>query len=173
MADSTSTYACIGCRASKLGCDKSRPRCMRCLRMGRQCSYTPEKRVQRGSPEGARKTCRMRKPEEGKSMGEPKSSGTRTPQVYPRVSHESWFPRLMMQRRNRVPSACARCRQSKLKCDREQPCGRCLKSNRGHDCQYVADPPMVKPESETKLVPLYNQAYHSGFHWSVLVENVG
>ncbi|KAL3443385.1 hypothetical protein BJX65DRAFT_199453 [Aspergillus insuetus] len=78
----------------------------------------------------------------------------------------------MMQRRNRVPNACARCRHSKLKCDREQPCGRCLKSNRGHDCQYVADPPMVKQEKETKLVPLYKQAYHSGFHWSVLVENI-
>ncbi|KAF7167031.1 hypothetical protein CNMCM5623_000505 [Aspergillus felis] len=30
----------------------------------------------------------------------------------------------------------------------------------------------LKLESETKLVPLYKQAYHSGFHWSVLVENI-
>jgi hypothetical protein len=78
----------------------------------------------------------------------------------------------MMQRRNRVPNACVRCRQSKLKCDREQPCGRCLKANRGHDCHYAAAQPPLKPERETKLVPLYKQAYHSGFHWSVLVENV-
>ncbi|KAL3485341.1 hypothetical protein BJX62DRAFT_247585 [Aspergillus germanicus] len=144
MADSTSTHACVGCRASKLGCDKSRPQCMRCLRMGRQC----RRHAGRGS---------QRK---------------ENAWVSPRASHQSWFPWLMMQRRNRVPNACARCRQSKLKCDREQPCGRCLKYNRGHDCQYVADPPMVKPESETKLVPLYKQAYHSGFHWSVLVENI-
>ncbi|KAJ0418772.1 hypothetical protein BJY00DRAFT_175938 [Aspergillus carlsbadensis] len=156
MAESStlSTRACIACRASKLGCDKSRPRCMRCLRMGWQCSYTLQKKVRHVSTEAAKKAPRVREIEDGRPTGEPKSGGTRTP-----------------QRRNRVPNACSRCRQSKLKCDKEHPCGRCLKANQGHDCRYVADPPS-KAQSGTKLVRLYKQTFHSGFHWSVLVENI-
>ncbi|RIA87487.1 hypothetical protein C1645_777221 [Glomus cerebriforme] len=32
------------------------------------------------------------------------------------------------------PRACSRCRQIKKRCDRNRPCGRCIKSNLTHNC---------------------------------------
>lgn len=40
------------------------------------------------------------------------------------------------QRRKRRPVSCDKCRRSKLKCDRQQPCGACRRRGRQDDCGY-------------------------------------
>ena len=41
-------------------------------------------------------------------------------------------------RRRRPPLSCCICRRRKLKCDREMPCGQCVKSKKPDDCVYSA-----------------------------------
>lgn len=41
-------------------------------------------------------------------------------------------------RRRRPPLSCCICRQRKLKCDRDMPCGQCVKSKKPDDCVYFA-----------------------------------
>lgn len=41
-------------------------------------------------------------------------------------------------RRRRPPLSCIICRRRKLKCDREMPCGQCIKSKKPDDCVYSA-----------------------------------
>ncbi|KAF9771447.1 hypothetical protein IL306_010913 [Fusarium sp. DS 682] len=49
------------------------------------------------------------------------------------------------QKRSRVLLSCAPCRNSKLKCDREQPCGQCLKKGRASQCAYAPKPDRKRP----------------------------
>lgn len=49
------------------------------------------------------------------------------------------------QKRSRVLLSCAPCRMSKLKCDREAPCGQCQKKGREDLCQYAPKPEKRKP----------------------------
>ncbi|KAL2816838.1 hypothetical protein BDW59DRAFT_135536 [Aspergillus cavernicola] len=119
---------------------------MRCLRKGRLCTYT------------LRKT----------------SSNHRSPAVASKISTTTSTTN---RKRNRIPKACLRCRQLKVKCDRKEPCGRCIRVDGGRDCHYpTAASPSVDGNSgqkdESVSVPLYKQTFHSGLHWSVLVENI-
>ncbi|KAL1902715.1 hypothetical protein Sste5346_001158 [Sporothrix stenoceras] len=51
-----------------------------------------------------------------------------------------------LPKRTRVLLSCAPCRISKLKCDRESPCGNCLKKDRIDLCEYAPRPKKpVKP----------------------------
>ncbi|KAI1045521.1 hypothetical protein LB505_008704 [Fusarium chuoi] len=49
------------------------------------------------------------------------------------------------QKRSRVLLSCAPCRNSKLKCDREQPCGQCSKKGRASQCTYAPKPERKRP----------------------------
>ncbi|GKT99535.1 hypothetical protein FLAG1_01666 [Fusarium langsethiae] len=49
------------------------------------------------------------------------------------------------QKRSRVLLSCAPCRNSKLKCDREQPCGQCEKKGRALQCTYAPKPEKKRP----------------------------
>ncbi|KAF5021656.1 hypothetical protein F66182_6314 [Fusarium sp. NRRL 66182] len=49
------------------------------------------------------------------------------------------------QKRSRVLLSCAPCRNSKLKCDREQPCGQCAKKDRAAQCAYAPKPDRKRP----------------------------
>lgn len=42
--------------------------------------------------------------------------------------------------RNRIPTSCDHCRKRKLKCDRQKPCGNCVKSQTEDLCKYAASP---------------------------------
>ncbi|KAH8157947.1 hypothetical protein CIB48_g10306 [Xylaria polymorpha] len=42
-----------------------------------------------------------------------------------------------IQRRNRPPVSCLLCRTRKVKCDRQQPCERCVKSGEASFCEYA------------------------------------
>ena len=48
-------------------------------------------------------------------------------------------------KRTRVLLSCGPCRASKLKCDRAQPCTRCLKKARPTDCVYTPKPDKKRP----------------------------
>ncbi len=48
-------------------------------------------------------------------------------------------------KRIRVLLSCAPCRLSKLKCDRAEPCGQCLKKGRIDGCLYAPKPQKAKP----------------------------
>ena len=43
--------------------------------------------------------------------------------------------------------SCASCRASKLKCDRAQPCGQCVKKGRPDGCAYAPRPEKKQPKS--------------------------
>ncbi|KAH8177472.1 fungal specific transcription factor domain-containing protein [Sarocladium implicatum] len=49
------------------------------------------------------------------------------------------------QKRSRVLLSCAPCRNSKLKCDRGQPCSQCLKKDRVDLCAYAPKPEKRRP----------------------------
>ena len=49
------------------------------------------------------------------------------------------------QKRSRILLSCAPCRNSKLKCDREQPCGQCTKKGRDNQCTYAPKPERKRP----------------------------
>ena len=51
------------------------------------------------------------------------------------------------QKRNRAQLSCVPCRASKLRCDREEPCGQCLKKDRQAVCRYT---PRVEKQKPTK-----------------------
>lgn len=48
-------------------------------------------------------------------------------------------------KRTRILLSCAPCRNSKLKCDRDQPCGQCQKKGRADLCVYAPKPDRHKP----------------------------
>lgn len=48
-------------------------------------------------------------------------------------------------KRSRVLLSCAPCRNSKLKCDRQEPCGQCAKKQRPEACVYAPKPVKKKP----------------------------
>lgn len=50
-------------------------------------------------------------------------------------------------KRTRVLLSCGPCRASKLKCDRAQPCGQCLKKGRPDGCAYAPRPPKKQPRT--------------------------
>lgn len=53
-------------------------------------------------------------------------------------------------KRTRVLLSCGTCRASKLKCDRQDPCGQCLKKGRPDACQYAPRP--QKPQKPAKTM---------------------
>lgn len=56
------------------------------------------------------------------------------------------LPSLPPHKRSRVLLSCAPCRNSKLKCDRSQPCGQCTKKERPDACVYAPKPLKKKPQ---------------------------
>lgn len=47
------------------------------------------------------------------------------------------------QRRRRPPLSCTNCRRRKLKCDRSQPCGQCVRSKTTDECIFVGAQPDI------------------------------
>ncbi|KAI1422961.1 fungal-specific transcription factor domain-containing protein [Xylaria sp. FL1777] len=63
-----------------------------------------------------------------------------------------------IQKRNRPPVSCLLCRTRKVKCDRQQPCERCIKSGEANFCEYApraarkprGSEPRTQPEARSK-----------------------
>ncbi|OTB09218.1 hypothetical protein M426DRAFT_50939 [Hypoxylon sp. CI-4A] len=56
-----------------------------------------------------------------------------------------------IQKRNRPPVSCLLCRTRKVKCDRQQPCERCVKSGEANFCEHE---PMSRPVLQVRLQKL-------------------
>lgn len=56
------------------------------------------------------------------------------------------LPSVPPQKRSRVLLSCSPCRNSKLKCDRNQPCSQCAKKERPEACVYAPKPVKKKPQ---------------------------
>lgn len=54
----------------------------------------------------------------------------------------------LTKKRTRILLSCAPCRNSKLKCDREQPCGQCAKKGRLDLCVYAPKPEKKRPAAK-------------------------
>ncbi|KAL7936744.1 fungal-specific transcription factor domain-containing protein [Trichoderma chlorosporum] len=54
----------------------------------------------------------------------------------------------LVKKRTRILLSCAPCRTSKLKCDREQPCGQCAKKGRLDLCVYAPKPEKKRPAAK-------------------------
>lgn len=54
----------------------------------------------------------------------------------------------LVKKRTRILLSCAPCRNSKLKCDREQPCGQCAKKGRLDLCVYAPKPEKKRPAAK-------------------------
>jgi hypothetical protein len=57
-------------------------------------------------------------------------------------------------KRNRVLLSCAPCRNSKLKCDRKEPCSQCEKKTRIDQCVYAPKPVKKKPPAKNMTARL-------------------
>ncbi|KPM41312.1 hypothetical protein AK830_g5232 [Neonectria ditissima] len=57
----------------------------------------------------------------------------------------SGFSSADRQKRSRIVLSCAPCRNSKLKCDRDEPCGQCVKKGRVELCFYAPKPEKKRP----------------------------
>lgn len=69
----------------------------------------------------------------------------------PKQSHLHPHTQKLPGKRSRILLSCAPCRTSKLKCDRQKPCGQCLKKGRTDGCFYAPKPekPAPAPRSMT------------------------
>ena len=98
-----------------------------------------------------------------------------------------------VRRRNRTVLACERCHQLKVKCDRRQPCRRCVSSGKAEECSFqstsapkqIATPPTSNDESprqtdsDTSSRTMPSGCYSEGkarfagiMHWAKLVREV-
>ncbi|KAI0157002.1 hypothetical protein GGR57DRAFT_77434 [Xylariaceae sp. FL1272] len=56
-----------------------------------------------------------------------------------------------IQKRNRPPVSCLLCRTRKVKCDRQQPCERCVKSGEANFCEYAPRAARKTRGTETRV----------------------
>ncbi|KAF2269446.1 hypothetical protein CC78DRAFT_487067 [Lojkania enalia] len=124
---------CTRCRESKRQCDKLKPSCTRCLHAGVVCSYSTKDDKYK-PPEN----------EDDITLGVPNLSST--PELDgltalaleargPSVPQEK--PERIIKRRDRASLSCTRCHRLKIKCDKKQPCSRCLRSGHEGTCIYT------------------------------------
>ena len=162
--------ACLRCRGAKLGCDKSKPRCQRCVRLGADCTYSSQTQ----SPEGgrsdddiARNSARRQTPEELDHGTSSESPPERQPHV--------------PARRDRAIISCVRCRKHKVRCDRKAPCDRCTRLNKGSECVYFGGSSAKSysiPVDQTKTIATtyVDEQWHHRFrtpaHWTTLLYEV-
>ncbi|KAF9890388.1 hypothetical protein FE257_006056 [Aspergillus nanangensis] len=168
MAESPPVYACHFCRVSKVGCDKSRPRCMRCLRNGHDCHYdapTQSSNRHRRAPSTKKKKITIDSAPQDQVQAQSQFEQRPTSALLTTKANQT---------RNRIPKACSPCRQSKVKCDRREPCGRCVKTDKEHECHYPAASPAGNEEQNPskECIPLWKQKFHTAIHWTVMVENI-
>lgn len=58
-----------------------------------------------------------------------------------------------IQKRNRPPVSCLLCRTRKVKCDRQQPCERCIKSGEANFCEYAPRAARKPRGTEPRTLP--------------------
>ncbi|KAK7744945.1 hypothetical protein SLS53_003178 [Cytospora paraplurivora] len=88
------------------------------------------------------------------------------------------------RKRRRKTLSCVQCHRTKVKCDRNNPCGRCSKAGRGHQCAYKlleTASPVAQDEPERRLPSQSDGLYYASpiymntglTHWAKLIEELG
>jgi hypothetical protein len=141
--------ACQRCRTLKVRCDTQRPTCARRSKAGARCVSLPEAVASEEGPadqgvgsDAGKEQFNVKKP-----LPTSKVRLVTMVQLDPSPYQETAFAftcpatfgtleceKCPSQKRRRVPISCARCRQLKVRCDRNHPCSRCTKAKSG--CTY-------------------------------------
>lgn len=119
---------CTRCRDSKRRCDKAKPSCARCMRVGVPCYYDIQRKND-GSPASIDTT------------PIPSSNISLIPSTRSSTSrngkHDTETERTI-KRRDRACLSCTRCHRLKVKCDQKRPCcSRCVRSGHERTCIYT------------------------------------
>jgi hypothetical protein len=138
--------ACQRCRTLKVGCDKAKPACRRCIKAGVSCvvRYTGSNRneTDRASTNGDTSILAEGLDDSPRNRDEVRLARclccpplTAVQLTGSTVSNENGsfhsplsYHQLTPPKRNRNPVSCIRCRRLKVRCDRQQPCQRCTKA---------------------------------------------
>lgn len=163
--------ACLRCRGAKLGCDKSKPQCQRCVRLGTHCTYSSQTR----SPERGRPNDNI----------VPDAACPQSPEKPDHGASSAWPPERQLPhipaRRDRAIISCVRCRKHKVRCDRNAPCDRCTRLNKGSECVYFEGNSTKSssiPVDQTKTIATtyVDEQWHNRFrtpaHWTTLLNEV-
>lgn len=88
-------------------------------------------------------------------------------------------------KRQRKIHSCSHCYRSKVKCDRNRPCARCVSTGRANECTFSSTPASSPPPNRQQQRPLQQysspQAYYTGesavrtglTHWANVISEVG
>jgi hypothetical protein len=114
MTSARGITICSCCRQSKRRCDKVKPSCTRCERVGIQCIYDEDQQAEQDQPQ--------------------RIDGGSEPQ-YPTPVTTPPMPIQRVRKRNRACLSCVRCHRLKIKCDQKEPCFRCSRSE--VQCTYT------------------------------------
>lgn len=188
--------ACQRCRNFKTRCDKEKPRCTRCARVGATCEYSDYNPPSLVDFSGGRSSpildeaILLSAPDPVPCTTIPKSengySGNSLPQPsdpMDDLSNNSTLPEKPRLRRERAILSCLRCRRHKVRCDRRSPCGRCQKLNKRDQCVYPSSMHDATPMSlederifkhiATAFVDLkWDKRFRNGTHWAGLLRDV-
>ena len=204
---------CCQCRDAKVRCDRGNPRCSRCLRLSLSClyssadsrnslllhglssdlSYTSVKTATGAQRPSTRSSTAL---DSDISSTTVRNSGV--PNHRLRAKEPTTFEsrslnlnttldisqRSLPPERNRGALTCNRCRKLKVRCDRERPCGRCLKFERDVYCSYgekavwdrPASSPAISESTGTTGTDFFNTSWakkhrYTG-HWTSLLHVV-
>ncbi|KAL2865780.1 uncharacterized protein BJX67DRAFT_357328 [Aspergillus lucknowensis] len=169
------TLVCQPCSVHKQGCDKQKPRCSRCTKLGRQCVYRhSQQETTVGAPiqeDAARRCGIQRQPLEGGSASVVEYEVLR-PDCFKQCNARIPGTRT----RNRVPVSCARCRRLKVRCDRILPCGRCSRAGKQGECDYSRSGDATGRQTPDALDHSGKSPFHLRFltraHWGPLVDDI-
>lgn len=159
MAQDRSSSACLRCRRQKVACNKASPCCLRCVRARVMCEYN-----------------------------KPKHDSPKPAKILDFASDPNWYlvqqPVKIKLKRDRAVLSCIRCRKQKLRCDRNLPCGTCLKHRKGSQCAYADATPSSTPPStsgsdmsaEGVSIKFIDASWHTRLrndtHWNNLLDRV-
>ncbi|KAL2827941.1 hypothetical protein BDW59DRAFT_171085 [Aspergillus cavernicola] len=147
---------CQRCRNLKVRCDTRRPTCTRCVKADIYCIFSSDAAVSENS------------------NTDPLPIGDTEP--IEATSGSATEGLVLDGKRNRLPISCARCRQLKVRCDRNHPCARCKRGEAA--CSYIQpDGSTPKqylgpPFSAAARVAEWRGKFRSDVHWIRLVKEV-
>ncbi|KAJ0418216.1 hypothetical protein BJY00DRAFT_288055 [Aspergillus carlsbadensis] len=170
--------ACQRCRTSKVRCDTQRPTCARCSKAGAPCAFPAEAVPSEKSEKG------LIDQEVASDAGQGLFSLDPFPDeetVFPFTCPATFGPlqcaECPSRKRRRVPISCARCRQLKVRCDRNHPCSRCTKAKSVCTYSQEASGTPRSLESDVQFDPASRLAqwkakFRSDAHWITLALEV-
>lgn len=158
---------CIRCRDAKRRCDKARPGCKRCEHAGVSCIYEEDSSESSPLSDGYQ---------------EGTSDGTTPGHAEPSTTDSS--QNRIVRKRTRAVLSCTRCHRLKVKCDKGQPCGRCVRSGFEATCIYThkakpVDKPSPLPsfvfsgKDPEFIVATWFLRRRGSSHWKALLNRVG